>query len=84
MIIILQSQTIVEKLVLSSDGKTVDHAVVRDLLRDQVFCVRAQHFVVAGGAILTPQLLFNSGIRPKALGRYLTFQNIASTRVYHL
>ena len=38
--------------------------------------IRAQEIVVAAGAIGTPQLLHRSGIRPKALGRGLSYHPI--------
>lgn len=46
-------------------------AVCRDLATGAVFDVTATHVVVCADAIRTPQLLFASGIRPEALGRYL-------------
>jgi choline dehydrogenase-like flavoprotein len=38
--------------------------------------IKAQEIVVAAGAIGTPQLLHQSGIRPIALGRWLTYHPI--------
>jgi choline dehydrogenase-like flavoprotein len=35
--------------------------------------IEAENVIVAGGAIGTPQLLHRSGIRPKALGRWLSY-----------
>ncbi len=46
-------------------------AVCRDIATDEVFEVRAAQVIVCADAIRTPQLLFASGIRPEALGRYL-------------
>ena len=43
--------------------------------------LHADHFVVAGGAVRTPQLLWASGIRPDALGHYLNEHIVASTTV---
>ncbi|MGV8882304.1 MAG: GMC oxidoreductase [Rhodoglobus sp.] len=46
-------------------------AVCRDLATDETFEIHANRVVVCADAIRTPQLLFASGIRPEALGRYL-------------
>ncbi len=46
-------------------------AICRDIDTDETFEVRATQVVVCADAIRTPQLLFASGIRPEALGRYL-------------
>ena len=59
-----------KKLVRSGDR--IDHAVVEDLIRWRTVRVQADVFVVTSGAVLTPQVLWASGIRPSALGRYLT------------
>ena len=47
---------------------------VRDLTDGTEHAVRASHVVVAADALRTPQLLWASGIRPPALGRYLNDQ----------
>ncbi|MFF0267014.1 GMC oxidoreductase [Kribbella sp. NPDC004536] len=47
---------------------------VRDLRSNEVSTVRASFVVVAADALRTPQLLWASGIRPAALGRYLNDQ----------
>ncbi|XP_072016800.1 uncharacterized protein [Amphiura filiformis] len=70
----LKAEHLVEKLVLTSDGDKIDYAIVRDLQKDQCIRVHANQFVLTAGAILTPQILFNSGIRPNALGHYLSEQ----------
>jgi pyranose oxidase len=57
------------------DRATVEGGVLVDLRRGAELTVAADAVVVACGAILTPQLLFASGIwrdRLPALGRYLT------------
>jgi choline dehydrogenase-like flavoprotein len=56
--------------ILHEGGRAVG-AVCRDLATDETFEVRAAQVVVCADAIRTPQLLFASGIRPEALGRYL-------------
>lgn len=56
--------------VLLEDGRAVG-VELRDRLTDRVYAVRAPYVVVAGDALRSPQLLFASGVRPTALGRYL-------------
>lgn len=48
--------------------------VVTDRRTGESFEVRAQFVVVAADALRTPQLLWASGVRPEALGRYLNDQ----------
>jgi len=60
----------VKRLVASGDR--VEFAEVEDLMHWRTIRVHADRFVVAAGSILTPQILWNSGVRPRALGRYLT------------
>ena len=69
------------QLVRSYDGKTIELAIVKDLLNDQLYQIRAKVFVLAAGAILTPQILFNSGIKPCALGHYLCAQTMAFCQI---
>jgi choline dehydrogenase-like flavoprotein len=47
---------------------------VRDLQTGEEHTVRARFVVVAADALRTPQLLWASGIRPRALGRWLNDQ----------
>ncbi|MFF0220444.1 GMC oxidoreductase [Streptomyces vinaceus] len=60
------------RLVRDATGSRIAYAEVRDLDRTCEIHVEAEDYVVAAGAVLTPQLLWASGIRPPALGRYLT------------
>lgn len=48
--------------------------IARDLQTGEVYEVDAPTVVVAADALRTPQLLWASGIRPRALGRYLNDQ----------
>ncbi len=59
--------------VLVRDGRT-SGVRVRDLRSDETHEVAARFVVVAADALRTPQLLWASGIRPAALGRYLNDQ----------
>jgi choline dehydrogenase-like flavoprotein len=59
--------------VLVADGRAAG-VEVRDLRSGETHTVRARVVVVAGDALRTPQLLWASGIRPPALGRYLNDQ----------
>jgi choline dehydrogenase-like flavoprotein len=61
------------RCVLVEDGRAVG-VVVRDLTGDTEHEVRARYVVVAADALRTPQVLFASGVRPPALGRYLNDQ----------
>lgn len=59
--------------VLVEDGRATG-VEVRDLRTGEVHTVRARFVVVAADALRTPQVLWASGIRPDALGRYLNDQ----------
>ncbi|MCR2762953.1 GMC oxidoreductase [Microbacterium sp. zg.B48] len=59
--------------VLVEDGRAAGIAVT-DLRTGESCEVRAEFVVVAADALRTPQLLWASGVRPDALGRYLNDQ----------
>ncbi|OXM72688.1 GMC oxidoreductase [Amycolatopsis sp. KNN50.9b] len=59
--------------VLVADGRAAG-VLVRDLRDGGEHEVRAARVVVAADALRTPQLLWASGVRPPALGRYLNDQ----------
>ncbi|MEU4300134.1 pyranose oxidase [Kitasatospora aureofaciens] len=77
----LLPQHLCTRLVLDRDGTRIAYAEVRDLNRSETVRVVADNYVVAAGAVLTPQLLHASGIRPAALGRYLTEHPMAFCQV---
>ena len=56
---------------LVHDGTTVAGARVRDVATGAERTITARSTTVCADTIRTPQLLFASGIRPPALGRYL-------------
>lgn len=56
-----------------SDGRATG-VTVQDRRTGEMHAVAARFVVVAGDALRTPQLLWASGIRPEALGRYLNDQ----------
>jgi pyranose oxidase len=77
----LRADHICRRLALSDDGTRVEYAEVENLSRSRRLRVEAETFVVACNAIGTPQLLYSSGIRPPALGRYLNEQPVAFCQV---
>lgn len=52
-------------------GGKVTGAKVRDLHTYALFTINADLVIVSGGSFLTPRLLWQSNIRPYALGRFL-------------
>ena len=77
----MQSEWLCEWLNLSHDGESISYAHVKDLLNKKTYHIHAKVFVLAGGAILTPQILFNSEIEPAALGHYLCEQPMAFCQI---
>ncbi|MCC4249103.1 MULTISPECIES: GMC oxidoreductase [Microbacterium] len=55
---------------------------VEDLRSGEVRVIEAERVVVAADALRSPQLLFASGIRPAALGRYLNEHAFVTGRVF--
>lgn len=78
---ILQEQHRCTRLVPSADGSRIEYAEVEDLIEWHTLNVKAETYVLACNAYLTPQVLYNSGIRPDALGRYLTEQPMAFCQI---
>jgi choline dehydrogenase-like flavoprotein len=56
------------------EGGSVRGVSVRDMLSGEEHTISARCVVVAGDSLRTPQLLWASGVRPDALGRYLNDQ----------
>lgn len=66
---------------IEHDGAHATGVVVEDLRTREVSTVPADFVVVAADAFRSPQLLWASGIRPAALGRYLTEHHVVITTV---
>jgi choline dehydrogenase-like flavoprotein len=69
---VLVAEALVRRVLL--DGDRVRGIAVRDLTDGSDHEVEAAEVVVAADSVRTPQLLWASGIRPPALGRYLNDQ----------
>ncbi|QRW08111.1 GMC oxidoreductase [Ceratobasidium sp. AG-Ba] len=80
---VLKAETRVTKLILDPvpGPRKVVGALCRDLNTHEDFVVLAKHYVVACGAVGTPQVLFNSKIRPPLLGKNLTEQSLAFCQI---
>ncbi len=78
---ILKEQHRCSRLVLSSDGSRIEYAEITNLMQWETLHVRANTYIVCCNAYLTPQLLYNSQIRPAPLGRYLTEQPMSFTQI---
>ncbi|WP_336630555.1 MULTISPECIES: GMC oxidoreductase [unclassified Microbacterium] len=61
---------------LERDGDRVTGVIVEDLRAHSEYAFAADVVVVAADAFRTPQLLWASGIRPAALGRFLTEHHV--------
>ena len=69
----LHDESLVTRVLLDGAGRAAG-VDVRDRRSGETHTVRARAVVVAADALRTPQLLWASGIRPRALGRYLNDQ----------
>jgi len=78
---ILRDQHRCFKLVPTRDGSGIDHVVIQNLKEWATYTVRAKTYIVCCNAYLTPQLLYNSGIRPAPLGHYLTEQPMSFCQI---
>ena len=78
---ILKEQNRCTRLVLSRDGSQIEYAEIEALEHWHTMHVKANTYIVCCNAYLTPQVLYNSGIRPEPLGRYLTEQPMAFCQI---
>ncbi|SIO26879.1 pyranose oxidase [Singulisphaera sp. GP187] len=62
-------------------GGRVDGAEVEDLMAGERYEIRARQFVVACGAVMSAYVLWNSGIKLPALGRYIIEHPIAFCQI---
>ena len=76
-----QSQWLCQRLVLAEDKTSVSEAIILNLAESVTVTIKAKVFVLAAGAIHTPQIMFNSGLRPRALGHYLCDHPMANCQV---
>ena len=60
---------------------SIDYAEVKDLIEKKRYHIHAKVFVLAAGAILTPQILNNSEISSRAIGHYLCEQPMAFCQI---
>ena len=79
--LVILEQHRVKKLHLASNGTEIAYADVLNLLQGDSFKIEAKQFIVACGAINSAQLLWLSGIRPPALGKYLIDHPMAFTQI---
>ncbi|WP_425826832.1 GMC oxidoreductase [Streptomyces fractus] len=70
----LFAEALVTRVLLDEDGTAVRGVRVRDRRTGDDHDITARYVVVAGDSLRTPQLLYASGVRPPALGRYLNDQ----------
>ena len=79
----LQPQWRCKRLIPNSDGTSIDYAEVEDLIEWKTYHIYANAFVLAVGAILTPQVLVNSELDTAlpALGKYLSEQPLAFCQI---
>jgi pyranose oxidase len=77
---VIKPQHRCKKIVRSKDGSRIEYAVVENLIEWKTIKVYAKTFIVAAGAVLTPQILYNSDIK-RNVGNYLAEQPMAFCQV---
>ena len=65
----LRAETLAKRVIIENDAAI--GAVLETRTTGETYEVRANHVVVCADGLRTPQVLFASGVRPPALGRYL-------------
>jgi pyranose oxidase len=78
---VLKEQHRCTRLVRSGDGSRIEYAEIQNLVEWRTINVYANTYVVCCNAYLTPQVLYNSGIRPDPLGHFLTEQPMAFCQI---
>jgi pyranose oxidase len=78
---ILRAEHRCNRLVLDDGRDRVEYAEIHDLTAWRTLHIKANAYVMACNAYLTPQVLWASGIRPAPLGHYLTEQPMAFTQI---
>lgn len=66
---------------IAQEAYTIKGVLVHDLRNHKKILVKAKKYVIACGAVCTPQILWNSKIDSPNLGCYLTEQSIAFCQV---
>ncbi|KAF8608600.1 pyranose oxidase [Ceratobasidium sp. AG-I] len=77
----LRPETRVTRLSLAELTHNIDGALCRNLVTKEEYWVRAKKYVIACGAVCTPQVLHYSRIISPALGKSLTEQSIAFCQI---
>ncbi|RPB08343.1 pyranose oxidase [Morchella conica CCBAS932] len=82
----LMSEHQCTKVLYDDNSKNVVCATIKNIAGKGRFYVFAKKYVICGGSVLTPQILFNSGFRPvegslPALGHYLTEQTMSFCQI---